>query len=483
MSVKPQNLLFIMSDQHNREMTSCYGHPVVKTPNLDRLAQRGVRFTHAYSNCPICVPSRASLATGRYVHQLRAWDNASPYIGEVPSWGHRLNAQGHHVTTVGKLHYRDAHDDTGFPDQRLPMHVLEGEGDLFSLIRQNMPSRPYPRKEVEEAHAGESEYTRYDTAIAAEACRWLQEEAHTYTQPWTLFVSLTTPHHPLIAPQEFMDLYPLESVIFPRQYALSERSKHPALEELRRVFSVNDEFDEATVRRAVAAYYALCSFMDAQVGKVLSALETSGLADTTRIIYTSDHGDTNGDHGLWRKHTMYEGSAGIPFIMAGPDLPENTVVETNISLVDCLPTILEAVGVPLTPEDADLPGTSLFSLAQETVPTERTAFSEYHAAGSITGFFMIRGKRYKYIEYPGYPSQLFDLVDDPNETHDLAQNAEFADVLSACAADMRRICDPEEINRQALADQHKKIEENGGEAAIRAQGFRIPFTPAPADFR
>ena len=106
--MKQTNLLFIMSDEHNKRVLGCYGHPTIRTPNFDRLAERGTRFTSAYTTCPICVPARASFATGQYVHQIRYWDNAIAYDGRVPTWGHRLMAQGHHVTSIGKLHYVDS---------------------------------------------------------------------------------------------------------------------------------------------------------------------------------------------------------------------------------------------------------------------------------------------------------------------------------------------------------------------------------------
>lgn len=481
--MQPTNLVFILSDQHNRAISGCYGHPVVRTPNLDALAARGVRFTRAYCNCPICVPSRASLATGRYVHSLGAWDNAHPYTGaDFKSWGHRLRGAGHHVTTVGKLHYRSPDDDTGFDDQRIPMHILEGEGDLYSLIRHDMIVRPLARRRVLEAGPGESSYTTYDRAIAVEACQWLAEEAPRHEEAWVLFVSFVTPHHPLIAPQEFFDLYPVESVPLPAQYGREVRPQHPVLEEIRRVNGVDDEFSETELRRAIAAYYGLCSFMDAQVGMVLGALEKAGLGDSTRVIYTSDHGDTLGDHGLWWKYTMYEGSAGVPFIMAGPDVPQGRVVPHTVSLVDCFPTVLECVGVPLTSDDATLPGRSLFAPARGT-GADRPAFAEYHASSSCTGYFMLRGGRYKYVEYIGYPPQLFDLDDDPGELRDLAEEPGFASVLSSCAAELRQICDPVEVDRQARAAQKLKLDEHGGEAAIRALGHRISHTPAPEDFR
>lgn len=483
MSAQPMNLVFILSDEHNREMMGCYGHPVVKTPNLDKLSRQGVRFTNAYCNCPICVPSRASMATGQYVHQIRNWDNAAPYTGDVPSWGHRLTAQGYHVTTIGKLHYRNETDDTGFPDMRIPLNVLDGVGDMFSLVRDNFQPRLVTRDKILSAGPGDSSYTRYDRAIAAEASHFLREEAPSIHSPWVLFVSLVTPHFPLIAPKEYYDLYPLDEVLFPRQYSLNERPMHPALERYRQMKALPDELDEHTVRKAVAAYYGLCSFMDAQVGVVMNAIEESGLAQSTRIVYTSDHGDTVGEHGLWFKSTMYEGSAAIPFLMAGPDVPEDTVCDDHISLIDCFPTILDAVGATPTEEDLSLPGRSLLAIANRKPIKNTRAFSEYHATGFSDGVFMIRVNQYKYVYYVGERPQLFDLESDPHELNDLAENEQFRSVLLECDQELRKIVNPEEIDRMAKEDQARKIEQFGGREKVLLEGFKIPYSPVPPQFR
>jgi choline-sulfatase len=177
----------------------CYGNRAVRTPVLDALAARGTRFASAYCQTPICVPSRASAATGRYAHTLASWDNGTPYLGtEAASWGHRLVAQGYRVTSVGKLHYRRVEDPTGFPDQRVPMHVLDGVGDLYGLLRGEMPVRRKPRSYLVNAGPGESEYIRYDRAIAETAVQWLRTEAGEGTRPWVLFVGFVSPHFPLV---------------------------------------------------------------------------------------------------------------------------------------------------------------------------------------------------------------------------------------------------------------------------------------------
>lgn len=478
------NLVYIMSDQHNRRLLGGYGHPMVRTPHLDALAARGVRFDSAYTPCPICVPTRASFATGRYVHQIGYWDNGTPYDGRVPSWGHRLVQQGFSVTTIGKLHYRGVEDDTGFPDQRLPMHVHGGEGDVYGMIRDPMPVVPGARRRILNAGPGESDYTHYDRALTEAAVQWLRLEARRHDRPWMLFVSFVCPHPPLRSPEEFYQRYPLDQLELPHAYTQQDRTQHPALAALRYRNELDEELDEATIRRATAAYYGLCTFLDHNVGRLLHAIDEAGLSRSTRIVYTSDHGEMLGEHGLWGKSTMYEASVAVPFIMAGPDIPAGQVVGQNISLVDSFPTILEAVGARLTPAEADLPGRSLWPLARGEDTFQRTVFSEYHASGSPTGVFMARGERYKYIHYVGLPSQLFDLRTDPDEHHDLAADPHYAGVLRACEHELRRIVDPEAVDARAKAEQRAGIEAHGGVEAVLAAG--PPFiqgTPTPAQFR
>ncbi|MGH7322545.1 MAG: sulfatase-like hydrolase/transferase [Candidatus Rokuibacteriota bacterium] len=476
------NVLFIFSDQHSRRVLGCYGNPVARTPTLDALAARGTRFRSAYCQTPICVPSRASLATGRYAHAIDSWDNAAPYVGtEASSWGHRLTARGHRVTTIGKLHYRKVDDPSGFPDQRVPMHVLEGVGDLYGLLRGEMPVRPQSRTQVLEARAGESEYIRYDRAIGDMSVRWLREDAPDQTKPWCLFVGFVTPHFPLVVPDRYLDLYPPDSLPLPVQYRPEAWSRHPVLDLKRRQEALDEPFDEKTIRNAMAAYYGMVSFLDEQIGIVLEALAEAGLGETTRVIYSTDHGEMLGEHGLWWKSAMYESAVAVPLIVAGPDVPAGRTVRTNTMLVDVFPTILEAVGAEPAPEDAGLPGESLLGLAR-TADRSRAAFSEYHAIFSPSGIFMLRDARYKYVHYVGYPPQLFDLVADPEETRDLAGEPRFRDVLAACERELRQLVDPEAVDQRARADQRRRVEAAGGVEAVLGGGVQIPYTPAPDAF-
>ncbi len=481
------SFLIIMSDEHTRRMSGCYGHPVVQTPNIDRLAKRGVRFDNAYCNHPICVPSRANFLTGRYTHDTGHWDNAHPYIGddEAASWGHRLANQGHQVTSIGKLHYRYDDDPNGLTDSRVSMNVMNGTGDYFGSMRWRLTRGTAVPMNIANSGAGDTEYIRYDSAVGDESDRWLKEDAPGLEKPWALFSSFVTPHFPFVVPEEYFNLYPPESVELPLKWRQQDWTAHPYWDYVRPLRSGQEEnFSEEDVRRTLAAYYGLITFMDAQLGRVLDALDEAGLTDSTRIIYTSDHGEIGGSYGLWGKSCMYEDSAGVPLIAAGPDIPAGEVRQTNVSFVDLFPTVLECVGVALEDEDANLPGISLWDIARGDEIPGRIVFSEYHASGSPTGNFMVKDERYKFVYYgTEYPPELFDLQEDPTELNDLGRDPARAETRARLEAELRKICNPQEVNERAFADQRALIDSHGGEEAVLAEGKKVNWTRPPTSFQ
>ncbi len=481
---KPMNLLFILSDEHNPKITGCYGHPVVRTPAMDSIADAGARFDSAYCNNPICLPSRASFTIGDYASRHGYWDNAFPYNGEVKGFGHRLTEAGFPVVTIGKLHYKGDDPATGFPDQRIPLNAKDGIGDVFSATRSVEQFRPQLGENVAKAHWGDSDYLRYDRGIADEAVRFLKEEAPSHDRPWLLKVGFVSPHFPLVAPEKFREIYPPSGVVFPKHYRRSERPRHPILDEMRRYMDVEGEFTDEEVRRAVSVYYGMVSQLDEQIGRVLSALRDAGLDGETRIIYTSDHGDMVGAHGMWWKHTFYEESVGVPFLLSGPDIPANRTVRENISLVDLYPTILDCFGLEPTEHERSLPGRSLLPAArgEETLPEDRPIYSEYFAASSITGHFMIRKGDFKLCYYAFYPNQLFDLRNDPEEIHDLSRDPAYAAVMDDLENELRRIVDPERTALRARMAQLDKIDEYGGFRKVLKGGELFPYSPVPGEF-
>jgi len=479
MPLAPKNLLVLMSDEHNPRALGAAGHPLARTPHLDRLAARGTRFTAAYCTSPICVPSRAGFATGRYQHEIGYWDNADPYDGAVPSWHHLLRARGHRVVSIGKLHFRGLPgDDHGFTQELLAMHVLDGIGDVKGLVRENIPRRNGYDKLAKLAGPGESPYTRYDRDISARAQTWLREEGRQRRErPWALFVSFVCPHFPLTAPREFYDLYPAARIPLPKQYLERERPDHPYLRNYAACVGYDLGFggDHDKVRRAIAGYLGLVSFMDDNLGKVLAALEESGLAGETRVVYTSDHGDNVGARGLWGKSTMYEESAGVPLMIAGPGVASGTTCTVPVSHIDLFPFFLECAGCP-APTGA-YHGVSPLALAAPRA-AERGVISEYHAIGSTGGITMLRKGRWKYVHCVGYRPQLFDLETDPEELLDRAGDPDCRPTLAALEAELRRFCDPEEVDARAKRRQAELLARYGGREAALARGD-LNYTPAP----
>jgi choline-sulfatase len=476
----PANLLVLMSDEHNPKYLGSAGHPFIATPNLDALAARGTRFASAYTTCPICVPARAGFAVGRYVHDIGYWDNADGYDGAVPSWHHALRAAGHRVVAIGKLHFRGrAGDDHGFSEEIVPMHIVDGIGDVKGLVREDIPKRKGGDKMARRAGPGESSYTAYDRDIASRAQIWLHEEAPKWRdRPWALFVSFVTPHFPLTAPPHWFYRYWLGDVPMPKLYAKDERPHHPYLDTYAHTVDYDTHFTSAAdVKRAIAGYSGLVSFMDEMVGHVLRSLRDAGLEQDTRVIYTSDHGDNVGARGLWGKATLYEESAGVPLILAGANIPAGRVVTTPVSHIDCAPTILVAAGEAPVVGGRALPGASLFAVAGGAMPA-RPIISEYHAIGSVAGAYMVRFGRFKYCHYVAYRPQLFDLAADPEELVDLAPDPRHAATLAEGERLLRAALDPQATDARAKRRQAELLAAAGGREKALARGD-LGFTPAP----
>lgn len=481
-----RHVLVIMSDEHDPRHMGCAGSAVVRTPNLDKLAARGTRFTDAYTPSPICVPARAAFASGRRVHQTGHWDNASPYCGTPPGWGHVLQREGIRVESIGKLHYRSAADPAGFDAEHLPMHVKDGHGMVWASIRDPyIAPRDGQRMLGESIGPGESSYTQYDRRVTERAVQWLREAGREPRAPFVLFVGLVAPHFPLVAPPAFYDLYAGRALPAPKLHPSAGYRRHPWVQAYADFQHNEEQFRDAAERQAAfAAYFGLCSWLDHNVGVVLEALREAGLERDTTVIYTSDHGDNLGARGLWGKSTLYQESVAVPLIAAGPGF-STALCRTPADLLDLYPTILAGVGLDPRPHLDGRPGRSLFELAAAPGEAERPVFSEYHAAGSNTAAYMLRRGRWKYHHYVRFRPELFDLRADPEELHDLAGDPACAGILDAMEAALREIVDPEAVDARAKADQRALIERHGGvEAASRlgsASATPVPDAQAVAD--
>lgn len=468
----------LLSDEQDARAMSCAGHAFVRTPHLDRLAAGGTRFTNALTPSPICVPARAALATGRWVHDIGCWDNALAYAGAPRGWAHALRDAGWRVESIGKLHYRDAACDSGFGAQHEPLHIAGGIGQVWGSVREPLPAVRRPTHLFDRLGPGHSAYNAYDERVAARAAAWLeQRERASDAAPWALFVGFVAPHFPLVVPPRWLEGIDIDALPLARQHPERGYRRHPWVQ--RHVDMADPDAElgsDARRRLALACYFGLVAFLDHQIGRVLGALERCGLADETLVVFASDHGDNQGQRGLWNKSTLYRESLNVPLILRGPGVPRGHVCTTTANLVDIAPTVLQAAGLPLPPE---LPGAPLQSLANASDDAQRIGFSEYHAVGSPSAAYALWQGRWAYHHYVGFAPELFDRQTDPDQLHDRAADPSLAPVLRHFEALLRARLDPQAIDRRAKADQAALVARHGGPQMALSVG--VPgASPVPA---
>ena len=266
--IQATNLILFQSDNHNRNVLGCYGHPIVQTPNLDRIASTGTRFANAYASSPLCCPSRATLACGRYPHETGYWDNCLVYDGRLPSWMRRIRDQDHTVSSVGKLHFRSSEDDNGFSEEIAPMHIVNGIGGLTALLRWS-GEEPVHHGQWElyanESGVGNTKYQDYDRRITTLAIDWLKAHASGTDKPWTLYVSYVSSHPPFTVAEELWKRYPVDEMPLPTGFRPGERPEHPAYAYLRQIMGWQDMTDETMLRKVAAGYFSLISHLDHQI--------------------------------------------------------------------------------------------------------------------------------------------------------------------------------------------------------------------------
>jgi arylsulfatase len=443
---KLPNIVLLMSDQHRGDAMSCEGHPAVRTPALDVIAEHGCRFTRAYTTCPLCMPARASFATGRYNHNHGMIGNLSAVIRPEErrrSVGLALQQAGYVTAFVGKHHLMP--QVAGF-DQRRAADLLCREFG-FDHLHQVMGKFGSQRADCDwTAHLRELgllDLHRADYAERVRQRKWFarpsplprDEQCDSYTgrqaiewlrgrpsQPFFLWVSFPGPHDPWDAPGEFGTMYSPAHMLLPLAWNETFEGKpHAQRGQAEHLGMLT--VDDAAVKAMAAQYYGLVSNIDDWCGRIMSALGETGALDNTVVLYTSDHGEMLGDHRLVNKSLFYEGSARVPLLLADYRGPAaSAVCAAPSETVDVYQTILR---LAQTEPPAGTFGRDLIALAQDTAAADdRAAFSEYG-----TGL-MVRAGRWKYIHDPakGGPQELYDLEADPEELRNLVRDGAYRDI-------------------------------------------------------
>ncbi len=447
------NIVFLFSDEHTGTVMGNSGHPVVRTPNLDRLAQQSCTFDNAYCNSPICTPSRLSMLTGRYPHQIDAWDLGAILDRQHRTWGDYLTEEGYETVLCGRTHFNGTDRLLGFTD-RLLDDLPRWRNTKGNPPRRTADARRGSNSHVAECGTGDHEHTRYDQKVADLAVDYLIGKASTKDiKPFLLYCGYMHPHFPLIAPPEFYSWYNPDTLDLPDTWNEPLESQHPVIQHHRWAWRNDISPPEETVRCALACYYALVSSLDAQIGRILQAIDTTPLRDNTVVIYASDHGEMAGRHGIWQKQCFYENAVKVPLMVRLPS-GETKRVKQNVSLVDVLPTLLEIAGTEIP---SDLPGESLLDIAKHQADeTTRTVFSEYHHMGMMNAGFMLKQGDYKLCYYVGNQPQLFNVDVDPLENEDLASRPERTEIRKRLEMSLHAIVNPELTDARAKANQQMR---------------------------
>lgn len=425
------NVLFIATDDMNNAL-GCYGHPVVKTPNLDRLAARGVRFDRAYCQFALCSPSRSSLMTGLGPDTTKVYNLQKHFrevIPDVVTLSQCFQKNGYFAARVGKIyHYgnpgqigTDGLDDP--PSWNFKVNPKGIDKAEEPKLINHTPERKSAGSSISfySSPAPDEEHT--DGMVASEIIKLLEQNKD---KPFFLAAGFYRPHCPYISPKKYFDMYPAEKMV-PIPYTEGENTIAPPWAYFTN--PPNWNMTRRQIQEALQAYYAAISFVDANVGKLLNALDRLGLADNTIVVFWSDHGYGTGEHGQWMKQTVFEAATRVPFIFAAPGArAKGKGCPRTVELLDLYPTLADLCGLTNVP--ANLHGKSLRPLLDNpNAAWDRPAVSQISRGQKVMGY-SIRTERYRYTEWNNGQEgeELYDYQADPKEMQNLAKSDKSAAV-------------------------------------------------------
>ncbi len=440
-SKKKPNVLFIISDDLTTTAVSSYGNTACSTPNIDALAQKGVKYTRAYTQYPICGPSRASFMFGYYPSATKSYKYESGRAAVGPdrkSWSQLFKDNGYYTARVGKIFHMgvndimdgtDGTDDEASWTERFnsqdPEWKAEGEGEL---VQKNPFGLEAPKQgknlmSIIKAEGNDADYA--DGKTADKVSDLLRKHKN---EPFFIATGLFRPHVPFVVPKKYFEPYPYSQIVLPPKVA-HDWDDIPA-PGINYETSVNGMMSEDQEKKAVAAYYASVSYMDTQLGKILKTLKDEGLEENTIVIFTSDHGYHLGEHSFWMKVGLHEESAKVPFIIMVPG-KKPAICHSLVELIDMYPTIAELAGLKVSPH---LQGLSIIkTLDNPDYQVRSMAFSVSNNEKKAGQAFLVRTDKWSYIQY-GEQAQdgmeLYDMEIDPQQFNNLALYPKYQLIVS-----------------------------------------------------
>ncbi|MFP4443692.1 MAG: sulfatase-like hydrolase/transferase [Spirochaetia bacterium] len=433
------NLLLICSDQHRASAVGPEGEIPVSTPVLDSLCEDGAVFENAYTNAPLCVPSRMSFLTGLLPSACEVLDNTDVLDSRRTTFAHLLSGGGYRTVLAGRMHFLGPDQHHGYTERLT--------GDVFPYALYSTLNKPYAplagrlgngssSEPVKISGSGSTNRIDFDRAVTRDACDWLRNYGSSgSSSPFMMTVGYWNPHPPYIAPGDFYSKYAESTRSFRH---IEPELLHPFIRARRNQIDASGLPMEIKLR-TFRAYCGLVSFIDHQVGELLNTLDNAGLSENTAVIYFSDHGEMLGDYGIWAKNCFYDPAVKVPFIvrMPGNYRKSSGVRITDIvSLLDLFPTLLDLAGVSW---NGKYQGDSLAPLFSGDSLPARPVISEYYPNGSGRSCRMIRRGRWKLNVYGSYETgELYDLESDPEERVNLAGDPGLGSVESSLERELYR---------------------------------------------
>lgn len=435
-----------MSDQHNKAIMGCAGDSLIRTPNLDRLASEGMRFSNAYTNAPLCAPARMSFVTSKLPSHNQIWDNMQILTSGALTWPHQLPKAGYETALIGRMHFEGPDQRHGF-EKRIsagPYAVHPGMHHSVAVYKQGVPEADGQNRAVMETTGGKGKgaYEVIDENVTASTCDYLRHKAENTNEnaPFAVVAGYLLPHCPFIGDPDAFDYYYSKLP----EAAVTQETLDGLPDGVRRYLlarELDTPLDPARVRSCQASYYAMVESMDRMIGQILDTLKQTGLDENTLVIYVSDHGEQLNAHGCWGKSCYYEGAVGVPMIARCPGLIQpGSLCSALVSLVDIGPTVLKFAGADALPH-AD--GTSMLALmTDQSQGEDRSVISElYDYRGDVSSAMLRRGPWKLWQISDDSPDILFNLYSDPDEEQNVAEDPDCQDVLESLKTELRAVCD------------------------------------------